>query len=171
MMMKRHHHHPEFALPASPRPAKRAAPARDEARPRGTKRRAAEAEAEHEDESAAVAQPLGLWERVGDAVAAHFAEQAARDRQRRQLRPLVEVTVDPQGLQHAQDSSAHCEGDDRLRRVQVMLDSFGFERHDTQKLWHWHMVAACLPHIYGKVRPSLSLALSLCLMHTHARGC
>jgi hypothetical protein len=88
---------------------------------------------------------------VASRTAKHFATAAERARNKRMLRTLVEVAVDPYGLDDATTSDGiHVEGDDRLRRIFTLLDSFGFERSEFQKLWHWFMVGAALPHIYGE---------------------
>lgn len=99
-----------------------------------------------------------LWAAVLAPVSAFFAASARAEHERCLLRPLLDTVTDPLDLQHAAsaDPSAsfgvelRCEGDERLRRVQEMLDAFWVERHDTQKLWHWHIIAACLPHIYKR---------------------
>lgn len=92
-----------------------------------------------------------LWSTVAGATARHFDSAAARDLQKHQMMTLVEVAVDPHNLNDlSNEEGIHVDGDDRLRRVFVTLDSFGFERSEFQKLWHWFMVAAALPHIYGE---------------------
>lgn len=92
-----------------------------------------------------------LWSTVASATARHFDTAAARELQKHQMMTLAEVAVDPHNLNDASNEEGiHVDGDDRLRRIFTMLDSFGFERSEFQKLWHWFMVGASLPHIYGE---------------------
>lgn len=92
-----------------------------------------------------------LWSTVAGVTAHHFDAAAARELQKHQMMTLAEVAVDPHNLNDASNEEGiHVEGDDRLRRIFTTLDSFGFERSEFQKLWHWFMVGASLPHIYGE---------------------
>jgi hypothetical protein len=103
-----------------------------------------------------------LWADVAVATARFFAQSADARRRRLLLRSTVDVVVDPLCLREGGaaadqgDGGTRCEGDERLRAIQEMLDQFGVERHDIQKLWHWHMTAAMLPTIYGRDWPRAS---------------
>lgn len=78
--------------------------------------------------------------------------------ERQTLRTRLEAAADPHGLS-GRAGLVHgvwCQGDARLRRINLQLDNMGEQRSTTQRLWHWYMTNACLPHIYGEEWPRVS---------------
>lgn len=76
----------------------------------------------------------------------------------RPLRTRLHAAADPAGVQQRDNAitGVACAGDARLRNMQYLLDNMGEQRSTPQRLWHWHMTNACLPHIYGKEWPQAS---------------
>ncbi len=94
------------------------------------------------------------WPMVARAMHMHMEQILADTRRGAALRSRVETAVDPLDLQgidrpRLPQHGVLEDGDERLARIQWLLDHFGVKRTICQRLWHWHMICACLPHIYG----------------------
>lgn len=99
-------------------------------------------------------QPQSAWPLVAKAMHAHLHGLLATAQRGASLRTRVEIVADPHDVQGDSRSEVASrgilvEGDARLARIQWLLDNFGVQRTICQRLWHWHMICACLPHIYG----------------------
>lgn len=92
------------------------------------------------------------WVATARAMVQQTRRNAGEMDHTRPLRTRLQIAADPMGVQRREDAitGVACVGDARLRDIQCLLDNMGEQRSTTQRLWHWHMTNACLPHIYGK---------------------
>ena len=87
------------------------------------------------------------------AAIAHHQRIEEETQSHRIVRPREVVTTDPYR------DTRSTPGDERYRRIQQTLDSFGYTRSDDQKLFHDHFLQACLPHIYNEEWDTNSLRI------------
>jgi hypothetical protein len=113
------------------------------------------------EDNVARAVTEGVWPCVAATTVQFFRERATQQMLRARLRRRIDVQTDPLRLENAAGGGtlatwgvdARCDGDRRFLKVMETLDMLHQERTELQKMWHYHMLCACLPHIYRKDWP------------------
>lgn len=80
-----------------------------------------------------------------------LAKKEAIEKERSRMVSCLEYSSDPNRFLNV------CDGDTRLRNIMEMLDSYGYTRSHTQKIFHFWALQALLPKIYGKQWDAVSI--------------